>query len=337
MIFSIFVSIIWSCINEFVFFLVRIKFLKPSPLGVKTISVGNVQVGGAGKTPLVAQIAREFVAQTLESRKSHSLVCILSRGYGGTWEQSGGLILPKKPDGHSSELEYEAKSSGDEPVLLHELVPEALIAVGADRVKQFKKAQDWAKSNAHSIDLVILDDGLQHWKIAREIDVIAVTGDRWGQNLFRNFYGVISRSLAPMRLIVWTKGKVPPQALAPDVEVHFDLSQIPELNNGLKNQNFWLVSGVAATKQVKEQLESMGVQIERHFGFVDHARYERVEVLQLLEDAERNDRLILITGKDWVKWKKWLGPTEQARCIRIEPQVKILKGHEAWRKVLWGA
>jgi tetraacyldisaccharide 4'-kinase len=109
-------------------------------LSARVISVGNIQVGGAGKTPLVAHLARQGIKRGLK-------VCILCRGYGGAWEADGGVLPPQdsraaRPDG---------QNCGDEAALLHDLVPQAWIGVGADRAASFNEVKKGAGGAFHCI------------------------------------------------------------------------------------------------------------------------------------------------------------------------------------------
>jgi len=106
-------SALWSTVNAGMRLAARRGWVGSRKLPARVLSVGNLQVGGAGKTPLVALIAQEAIARGQR-------VCILSRGYGGIWEANGGVIAPGKEPAHPA-------LCGDEPALLHELAPEAWI------------------------------------------------------------------------------------------------------------------------------------------------------------------------------------------------------------------
>jgi len=128
------------------------------------ISVGNITTGGTGKTPIVAWIARALARDGLR-------VCILTRGYGR--DDAGERVVVS--DGQH--LSADAAKGGDEPRLLAErLQGIASVISDANRVA----AAEWAEENLKA-DIFILDDGFQHVRIARDLDVVAIDSTRpWG-------------------------------------------------------------------------------------------------------------------------------------------------------------
>ncbi len=137
-------------------------------VGAPVISVGNITAGGTGKTPLVAWLARAAAA---EGRR----VCVLSRGYKRA--DPGRRVLVS--DG--KQLLAGAREGGDEPRLLAEnLLGAAAIVSDADRVA----AAVWARQHLGS-DLFILDDGFQHFRIQRDLNIVVLDAtDPWGGGRF---------------------------------------------------------------------------------------------------------------------------------------------------------
>ena len=131
--------------------------MKSYSLGVRTISVGNLTTGGTGKTPLVALIA-EILMERGEK------VCILTRGYGRDDPRKRVLVSDGK------EILVDARIGGDEPVeLAHKLNGGAVILADADRVS----AGLWAKKT-FGITAFILDDGFQHRRVKRDLDIVCI-------------------------------------------------------------------------------------------------------------------------------------------------------------------
>jgi tetraacyldisaccharide 4'-kinase len=126
-------------------------------LGARTISVGNLTTGGTGKTPLVALIAKLLI-------DDGEAVCILTRGYGRVHPRSRVLVSDGK------NVLADAATGGDEPVeLAMKLEGKAIIVADPDRVAAAK----WAREN-FSLTTFILDDGFQHRRARRDLDIVCI-------------------------------------------------------------------------------------------------------------------------------------------------------------------
>jgi tetraacyldisaccharide 4'-kinase len=131
--------------------------LKSFSLGVPVISIGNITVGGTGKTPLVAFVA-EILAETGEK------VCILTRGYGRTNPKQRILVS------NSEKILTDVKSAGDEPFeLANKLLGKAIVLADANRAA----AGVWAREK-FGITAFVLDDAFQHRRVKRDLDVVCV-------------------------------------------------------------------------------------------------------------------------------------------------------------------
>jgi tetraacyldisaccharide 4'-kinase len=141
-------------------------FLSATTLDVPVISIGNLTVGGTGKTPLVEKVCRLLFA---ENRK----VCVLTRGYKRSQPNKRVLVSDSKSVLSSEE------DAGDEAFLLAQnLLGISSVISDADRVAAGK----WAISNL-GIDCFVLDDGFQHLQLARDLNVLVVDAtDPWGGN-----------------------------------------------------------------------------------------------------------------------------------------------------------
>jgi tetraacyldisaccharide 4'-kinase len=306
------VSVVWSFLNAMIRVGIGIGLLRPVRFRARVISVGNIQAGGAGKTPLVALIAREAHERGLG-------VCILCRGYRGLWERLGGVILPGDPP-------QNAAICGDEAALLHDLAPHAFIGVGAQRTVQFTKLQElMRKSNQADPSLIILDDGFQHWKIKKDLEIVALTSASRNKSLFRDW----SNALKHADLVVWTKGiKIPDGLRNPDVKIRYQLlTAVPEFP-------VWLITGVADGNSVYDSMVEAGFRVVKHSSFPDHARYEPKMIHGMLEEALREGWRVALTGKDWVKWRS-LGVLRE-RVVVLELELIFERGQEIWIQKLWG-
>jgi tetraacyldisaccharide 4'-kinase len=133
--------------------LYRARFLASYRLPCKVISVGNLTVGGTGKTPISIYLAKLLLRLGYR-------VAIISRGYKGKAENAGGIVS----DGQTCFMGADA--AGDEPFMLASQLEEIPVIVGKDRVKAGMCAV-----NRFSADVIVLDDGFQHLRLKRDINL----------------------------------------------------------------------------------------------------------------------------------------------------------------------
>jgi tetraacyldisaccharide 4'-kinase len=315
-------SLAWCVLTALSRLLHRYGVRKSLRLPVRVIAVGNFEVGGTGKTPVVAQLAREAI--------SHGRApLILTRGYGGRWEKTGGVIEPRKT---AAVVPTDPLDCGDEPALLSELVPSAWIGVGADRILSFKRVEARARElGVPAPDLVILDDGLQHLAIVHDVEVVLATSARPWQKIFREW----PMKRATCAIHVWTKGGVPPfraLALQPWIRMKWKSelrSEEPDAKRPL-----WLVTGVAESEQVRASLEAAGWEVAAHSVCRDHAHYSRAWLEDLGVRAASGALRLATTGKDWVKWRA-LG-LQLDDVVVFEPEIVWdEEGRQQWLRMLW--
>ena len=148
-------------------FLYDKKFIQPLKVEAKVISIGNFTTGGVGKTPVVAEIAKYFV-------QKGEKVAIISRGYGGKLDNKSVHVIS---DGIN--LYYKADMAGDEPYWLAVNLNMCAVLTCANRYKAAKYAVEKL-----GINVIILDDGFQHRKFHRDLNVVLVDSEK----LFGNGY-----------------------------------------------------------------------------------------------------------------------------------------------------
>ena len=154
-------SFVYQCISEVRNFLYKRNILKSYKPDIYTISVGNLSTGGTGKTPITAEIANYL-------SKKGKKVSILSRGYGGKLSNKNVNIIS---DG--IEIKYNAEYSGDEPFWLAQNCPGTVVLTCSSRVK----AANYAKEIMNA-DIAILDDGYQHQKLKRDLNLLVVDSEK---------------------------------------------------------------------------------------------------------------------------------------------------------------
>ncbi len=132
----------------------RRGWFKTHRLNRPVVSVGNLTTGGTGKTPLVRYIAERLLSRGWKPS-------ILTRGYG---RRGGTKMVVLEP---AAERKPDPREVGDEPALLARSLPEVPIVVCADRYRGGRAAEERC-----NVDVHILDDGFQHWALARDVDVV---------------------------------------------------------------------------------------------------------------------------------------------------------------------
>lgn len=153
-------SIIYLCINKFIYIIYQIGWKKIKKFTVPIIVIGNITVGGNGKTPLVMWLIEQL-------KKNNWKVGVVSRGYGRKYKKLTIIV------GQNTTCE----ESGDEPAMIYDRfhIP---VAVSPNRVKAIN-----ILLNTYHLDVIISDDGLQHYSMGRSIEWIAVDyNKKFGNN-----------------------------------------------------------------------------------------------------------------------------------------------------------
>jgi tetraacyldisaccharide 4'-kinase len=265
--------------------------LRQRTLDAIVISVGNLTVGGTGKTPMVVWVAERL-------RREGERMGILTRGYGGSKMET---------DGHSVE------SSSDEVQLLKaRLGPEVALGVGADR---FRRGVDLVKQG---VKWLILDDGFQHLQLARDVDIVLLdaTNPFGGGHLLPAGRLREPRSaLARADLIVLTRTDSAPavEAIvrrysqapifyarpAPASACVFCGAYPGKEDREARSRKLFAFCGVGNPAAFVADLRNWGFDLAGHRFFPDHHRYTRQEVEQLSREAVKAGASALIcTEKD---------------------------------------
>ena len=158
------ISLLYRIGIEIRFLLFKWGVLNTRKLHSPVISIGNLTVGGTGKTPFVSYLAKVI-------QKLHYQPVILSRGYRGQYEKKGAFVSRK------NKVLLGPEESGDEPNMLARKLSGVPILVGRDRFKSGRSVEDLYENCIH-----LLDDGFQHLELARDLDILLIDGsDPFGQ------------------------------------------------------------------------------------------------------------------------------------------------------------
>jgi tetraacyldisaccharide 4'-kinase len=304
--------------------LYRRDFFRALKVGAPVISVGNLTTGGTGKTPLVEWIARELA-------ESGRRVCILTRGY--RRESSGRVIVS-----NGNEIFVDASLAGDEPFLLAEtLKGQAAVICDADRVA----AASWAKENLR-INTFVLDDGFQHQRIARDLNIVTIDATNpWGNGrlLPAGILREPRQALTRADAVVITRADDPAQVaeLRQEIEglnsqasvftCRTELKGFHPLNSGNHSLADLATTPVSAFCAVGNPesffslLQRNGYDLRAKRQFRDHHKYSRAEIGRIARAAvSAGAQALLTTAKDAVKIRSFNFPLP---CYAAEITITI--------------
>ncbi|MBI5137012.1 MAG: tetraacyldisaccharide 4'-kinase [Nitrospirae bacterium] len=293
-------------------------------LPVPVISVGNLAVGGTGKTPLTMLLARELTAR---GRR----VGILTRGYGGSNEGEDPIMVSL---GAGALVGPDV--SGDEPALMAASLPGVPVAAGARRAEAGRLLLQCAP-----VDVLLMDDGFQHHALVRDADVVLVDGASPfgnGHCLPRGSLREPPAALGRADLIVARDpppGADPQTALAafsaaPVATARTRVAGVFDASDKrieVGGRKVLAVCGIAAPGRFAATLAETGARPAGFMAFADHAPYDRARADAIAAEAERlGAEAVVTTGKDAVKLAPlWRGATP-LWTVRIELAVDAPDG-----------
>ncbi len=292
-------------------------------LSVPVISVGNLTMGGVGKTPMVI-----FIARMLKIKKLR--LVILTRGY-----------MPRKEQASSSPEAY----LSDEAEVLRQILDGVPVVVNPDRYRGGLEA-----IKKYAPDVIILDDGFQHWRLFRDLDIVLVDSS----NPFGNGHllprGILRERLSSLRragLVVLTKTdrgdvgelKEKIRSLHPNVKIVETIHQPMSLTNiftksfvqiAKLNQAVVAFCGIGDPLSFRTSLAFLGTDVKEFISFTDHHHYSIQDMEDLKDICVRLGLWVVVTTqKDAVKLVEFKDFWQGFEIFSLNIEIDITQGqHE---------
>jgi tetraacyldisaccharide 4'-kinase len=309
------------------------KFTVAEKLTKPVISVGNITWGGTGKSPIVIELLEFIVVNKLKP-------AVLTRGY--LRKTKIPLLLKNGTDNIC------VQTSGDEPLLIARSVPTAIVIVGNDR---YNNASIFgAEENP---DVYVLDDGFQHWKIKRDLDIVCINAANPFGNGMLIPSGILRekpKSLKRADIILVTNCDMVSKDKLDELERKlFELSgkesiltfygdfkyKKIDLNtnfsvNLLKKSKVYSLSAIGFSQGFKNSIEKSGIMLKDSIVLRDHSKYFSNKLDNLISQKE-TDSYFIITAKDAVKLRNVNAKIkERIAVLTVKPQ--FIKGKEQWEQ-----
>lgn len=332
----------FSWVYGFIYYLRRICYdygiLRQRSFQVPIISIGNLTFGGTGKTPFTLWLSEYLHTKNMR-------VMVLMRGYKGSLENSSGLIYSGK------KLNPDPIDYGDEALLYARRLEDATIVVGKKRSENlsfyFPKVEP---------DVVLLDDGHQHIKIKRKLNIVLfdalmplsrykVAPVGYMREGFQALKDADLVVIGRADLAKQEKIKALKDLLKPHLPLGIKIAEIGFRPNGFYNSSYDLVytldqirnrkvicmAGIANPQSFFKLLEDLGAEILVTESFPDHHFFKLDEINALLSYAKNEDALIVTTEKDIVRIKKIINDES---IVFLEVDIYFLSGEKETKDIV---
>lgn len=321
---------------------------RQTKLSVPVISIGNITVGGTGKTPMTCHLARY-----LQRHGYH--VALLNRGYRSEMEETGAVVS----DGQ--QLLLPPHMGGDEACLMARNLPGVPVLVGQNRSDMGKRAIMEFKPQ-----VILLDDGFQHWQLHRDLDIVLIDAT----NPFGNGYllprGILREPLTQLKradAIVLTKADQCPREdldeiredlrqynkTAPLVEaVHsvswcisyedwLDTTQQNTTAPGLPaDKTVTAVSGLGNPESFEYTVQSYGYILDDVIRYDDHHQYTAEDMEHMRTVAKENNTVLITTEKDAIKMPQDAVQALDVPLYVLGMDIEIIEGKEELQYLIQG-
>ena len=339
-------SFIYDRVVQLRLYLYRKRVFRERTLGCLVISIGNLTVGGTGKTPIVEKFARALQA-------GGRRIAILSRGYKSvprkrtwlSWLRSDSDPPRVVSDGKS--LLLDSLIAGDEPYTLAHNLKDVIVLVDKNRVKSGRFAVDkWR------VDTLLLDDGFQYLHLKHRLDMVLVDRQAPFGNEFLLPRGTLRetpRNLRRASYIFITKNTGEPNfdlmrrirrynRTAEVIECAHKPLHLQNVFTGerlpldaLRNTFVGSLCAIAAPASFEDALQKLGAHVDLAKRYIDHHYYTEAELIGFIKRCVRRDlAMIVTTEKDSVRMPRLPEAEVKVPIYFLRVQIEILSGHESW-------
>ena len=313
----------------------NLGIFKQEKLPCKVISIGNITVGGTGKTPTVIILAN------LLKRKGYR-PAVLSRGYGGKTKAPVNIVS----DGNDILMEHAA--AGDEPILIAKYTEGIPVITGSDRALTGK----FAIKNL-GVDILILDDAFQHRRLYRDIDIVLMNREKPFGNGFLLPRGPLREppeALQRADIILWKDktddGRYPlyqeqgTDKFLPVLSGYLKPKAITKGNakaslpsEHIMGKNICAFAGIGSPETFGETIASLGGTLVALLAFPDHYRYTSTDISDILKQASASGAEMIITSeKDAIRLTAFPDFLKDIFILKVE--MEILPSLETFETVI---
>lgn len=276
---------LYGCITALRRLLYAIGIKKSEAVSVPVIIVGNLTVGGNGKTPVVV-----WLVKLMQSFGYN--VGVISRGYGGANEAT--ILVDEDTD---------STLCGDEPRLIVNQTG-CLMAVGRDRIAAANLIIERAQSLGRPLDFIVSDDGLQHYRLKRAAEIVVIDGQRRFGNGWLLPIGPNREAQWRMKdaILKICNGGEPLSdealmTLTPAQWLSVKDNSVVKVD--LAKQATVAMAGIGYPQRFFDTVANLGINTDNNVGFADHQHYQQQDLKALVNDTQ----WLLMTEKDAVKCK----------------------------------
>jgi len=340
-------SLVFERMVQLRLYLYRKRIFRERALGCLVVSIGNLTVGGTGKTPVVEKVARAL-------QSGGRRVAILSRGYKSIprkrhwWDRLRRKdVDPPRVVSDGKALLLDSITAGDEPYMLAHNLNDVIVLVDKDRVKSGRFAIDKWK-----VDTLLLDDGLQYLHLTHRLDIVLVDRQAPFGNEFLLPRGTLReppRNLRRASYIFITKNTGESNdVLIQRIRRYNRTAEIIECaHKPLYLQNIWTgerlplehlrgtyigsICGIAAPESFEGALKALGAHVDLAKRYIDHHYYTEAELQSFIGRCIRRDlEMIVTTEKDAVRMPRLPESELKVPIYFLRVEIEIVSGHESW-------